>query len=141
MSRAVQQMFDGIAPTYDALNRVLSLGIDRSWRRRAIAALGEIRDRPVLDVCAGTLDLACHVYPVSKPDIITTHFGRVDVVVVARRGHPAFRKPLTVEGFSELGFSGSGAMAMLAISRQRRTNARARRTNVSSSASLIASAK
>ncbi|HEX4461982.1 MAG TPA: ubiquinone/menaquinone biosynthesis methyltransferase [Polyangia bacterium] len=58
MSRAVQQMFDGIAPTYDTLNRVLSLGIDRSWRRRAIAALGDVRDRPVLDVCAGTLDLA-----------------------------------------------------------------------------------
>ena len=58
MSREVQQMFDGIAPTYDTLNRVLSLGIDRSWRRRAIAALGDVRGRPVLDVCAGTLDLA-----------------------------------------------------------------------------------
>jgi demethylmenaquinone methyltransferase/2-methoxy-6-polyprenyl-1,4-benzoquinol methylase len=58
MSRAVQQMFDGIAPTYDTLNRVLSLGIDRSWRRRAIAALGDVRGRPVLDVCAGTLDLS-----------------------------------------------------------------------------------
>ena len=36
----VQQMFDGIAPTYDTLNRVLSLGIDQSWRTKAIAALG-----------------------------------------------------------------------------------------------------
>ncbi len=61
MSRAVQQMFDGIAPTYDTLNRVLSLGIDQSWRRRAIAALGAGRSlagRRVLDVCAGTLDLS-----------------------------------------------------------------------------------
>jgi ubiquinone/menaquinone biosynthesis methyltransferase len=58
MSRAVQQMFDGIAPTYDTLNRVLSLGIDQSWRRRAIAALGDVRGRKVLDVCAGTLDLS-----------------------------------------------------------------------------------
>ncbi len=58
MSRAVQQMFDGIAPTYDTLNRVLSLGIDQSWRRRAIAALGALQGRRVLDVCAGTLDLS-----------------------------------------------------------------------------------
>jgi ubiquinone/menaquinone biosynthesis methyltransferase len=58
MSRAVQQMFDGIAPTYDTLNRVLSLGIDQSWRRRAVVALGDIYGRRVLDVCAGTLDLS-----------------------------------------------------------------------------------
>lgn len=58
MSRAVQQMFDGIAPTYDALNRVLSLGIDQGWRRKAVAALGEVRGKRVLDVCAGTLDLS-----------------------------------------------------------------------------------
>lgn len=57
MSAQVQRMFDGIAPTYDALNRVLSLGIDQRWRRRAVARLGDVRGRPVLDVCAGTLDL------------------------------------------------------------------------------------
>jgi demethylmenaquinone methyltransferase/2-methoxy-6-polyprenyl-1,4-benzoquinol methylase len=57
----VQQMFDRIAPTYDTLNRVLSLGIDQSWRKKAIAALGadtRLAGRRVLDVCAGTLDLA-----------------------------------------------------------------------------------
>ena len=36
MSVEVQRMFDGIAPTYDALNRVLSLGIDQGWRRKAV---------------------------------------------------------------------------------------------------------
>src|SRR5579862_7552776 len=51
-------MFGAIAPTYDALNRVLSLGVDQSWRRRAVAALGGLRGRRVLDVCAGTLDLS-----------------------------------------------------------------------------------
>jgi demethylmenaquinone methyltransferase / 2-methoxy-6-polyprenyl-1,4-benzoquinol methylase len=58
MSVAVKDMFDGIAPTYDALNRVLSLGIDQRWRRRAVAALGDVRGRRVLDICAGTLDLS-----------------------------------------------------------------------------------
>lgn len=58
MSEAVQEMFERIAPTYDLLNRVLSFGIDRGWRRRAVAALGDVRGRRVVDLCAGTLDLS-----------------------------------------------------------------------------------
>ena len=51
-------MFDAIARRYDALNHLLSAGLDRRWRRRAIAALALTdRDR-VLDVCTGTADLA-----------------------------------------------------------------------------------
>jgi demethylmenaquinone methyltransferase / 2-methoxy-6-polyprenyl-1,4-benzoquinol methylase len=51
-------MFDAIAPRYDLLNHVLSLGIDRRWRRRAIRSLS-LTDRDVLlDVCAGTADVA-----------------------------------------------------------------------------------
>jgi len=56
----VQRIFSDIAPRYDLLNRVLSLGIDRLWRRSAIAALGWSR-RPAgayLDLCAGTLDVS-----------------------------------------------------------------------------------
>lgn len=55
----VQQMFGDIAPRYDLLNRVLSLGIDRAWRRKALEALSW-RDKPrgaYLDLCAGTLDV------------------------------------------------------------------------------------
>jgi demethylmenaquinone methyltransferase/2-methoxy-6-polyprenyl-1,4-benzoquinol methylase len=56
----VQRIFADIAPRYDLLNRVLSFGIDRSWRRAAVRALGWER-RPAgcyLDVCAGTLDVS-----------------------------------------------------------------------------------
>lgn len=55
----VQQMFGDIAPRYDLLNRVLSLGIDRAWRRRALAALGWTAQPAgvYLDLCAGTLDV------------------------------------------------------------------------------------
>jgi ubiquinone/menaquinone biosynthesis methyltransferase len=74
MSRAVQQMFDGIAPTYDRLNRVLSLGIDQSWRRRAVAALGDVAGRRVLDICAGTLDLA-QIAHAAGAKVIATDFS------------------------------------------------------------------
>jgi demethylmenaquinone methyltransferase/2-methoxy-6-polyprenyl-1,4-benzoquinol methylase len=77
MSRAVQQMFDGIAPTYDTLNRVLSLGIDQSWRRKAVKALGAgtgLAGRRVLDVCAGTLDLASLALDAGA-EVIATDFS------------------------------------------------------------------
>ena len=56
----VQRMFSQIAPRYDLLNRVLSLGIDRSWRRRTLTRLGWERrpDGTYLDLCAGTLDVS-----------------------------------------------------------------------------------
>ena len=51
-------MFDAIAPRYDVLNHVLSAGIDRYWRRRAIRSLRLTGRERVLDVCTGTADLA-----------------------------------------------------------------------------------
>jgi demethylmenaquinone methyltransferase/2-methoxy-6-polyprenyl-1,4-benzoquinol methylase len=54
----VQQMFGQIAGRYDLLNRVLSLGIDRSWRRKTVKLVPPVGDAPILDVCTGTADLA-----------------------------------------------------------------------------------
>lgn len=54
----VEQMFDAIAPRYDLLNRVLSLGIDQRWRTQAIRLLDADRPQRVLDVATGTADLA-----------------------------------------------------------------------------------
>jgi demethylmenaquinone methyltransferase/2-methoxy-6-polyprenyl-1,4-benzoquinol methylase len=51
-------MFDAIAPRYDLLNHVLSAGMDRGWRNRAIDALELTQQARVLDVCTGTGDLA-----------------------------------------------------------------------------------
>jgi demethylmenaquinone methyltransferase/2-methoxy-6-polyprenyl-1,4-benzoquinol methylase len=51
-------MFDAIAPRYDLLNHVLSVGLDRRWRATAIAALDLPAGARVLDVCTGTADLA-----------------------------------------------------------------------------------
>jgi demethylmenaquinone methyltransferase/2-methoxy-6-polyprenyl-1,4-benzoquinol methylase len=53
----VRAMFDRIAPVYDAMNRVMTAGLDRSWRRVAVEAVVQPGDR-VLDACCGTGDLA-----------------------------------------------------------------------------------
>lgn len=52
------EMFDAIAARYDLLNRVLSLGIDRVWRRRTVDALELGPNARVLDLATGTADLA-----------------------------------------------------------------------------------
>jgi demethylmenaquinone methyltransferase/2-methoxy-6-polyprenyl-1,4-benzoquinol methylase len=54
----IAHMFDAIAPRYDLLNHVLSAGMDRGWRNRAIDALELTQQARVLDVCTGTGDLA-----------------------------------------------------------------------------------
>ncbi len=55
---AVERMFSAIAPRYDFLNRLLSAGYDRAWRRQAVAATALPREGILLDVCTGTADLA-----------------------------------------------------------------------------------
>ena len=56
-SEGVRSMFDRIAPVYDAMNRVMTAGLDRRWRREAAEAVVRPGDR-VLDACCGTGDLA-----------------------------------------------------------------------------------
>jgi demethylmenaquinone methyltransferase/2-methoxy-6-polyprenyl-1,4-benzoquinol methylase len=59
-ARQVQRIFSEIAPRYDLLNHVLSLNIDRRWRKAAVARLdwGRVPGGTYLDACAGTFDLA-----------------------------------------------------------------------------------
>lgn len=54
----ISRMFDAIAGRYDLLNTVLSAGLDRYWRRRAIATLALTGRERLLDVCTGTADVA-----------------------------------------------------------------------------------
>lgn len=51
-------MFDNIAPTYDRLNHLLSMNIDRIWRRRTVNAVAKSAPATILDVATGTGDLA-----------------------------------------------------------------------------------
>lgn len=54
----VEAMFDRIAPRYDLMNRVMTFGVDQTWRRCAIAALGLRSGDRVLDLACGSGDLA-----------------------------------------------------------------------------------
>ncbi|WP_462318439.1 bifunctional demethylmenaquinone methyltransferase/2-methoxy-6-polyprenyl-1,4-benzoquinol methylase UbiE [Marinilabilia sp.] len=64
----VQSMFDRIAPRYDLLNRLLSFGIDKIWRKNVVKQLKDLKGPMVLDVATGTGDLAleiCKIDPVA----------------------------------------------------------------------------
>jgi demethylmenaquinone methyltransferase/2-methoxy-6-polyprenyl-1,4-benzoquinol methylase len=66
----VSTMFNNIARYYDFLNHFLSLGIDRRWRRKAIATLKDLQPKQILDVATGTGDLAIEAYAQLKPEKI-----------------------------------------------------------------------
>lgn len=68
-STRVQQMFGQIAGRYDFLNRVLSLGIDRSWRRKTVQLVPPEGSAPILDVCTGTADLALAYWRASRGQV------------------------------------------------------------------------
>jgi demethylmenaquinone methyltransferase/2-methoxy-6-polyprenyl-1,4-benzoquinol methylase len=55
---AVRAMFDRIAPRYDLLNRVMTLKVDQAWRRRLLSDLAPRSGESLLDLCAGTMDVA-----------------------------------------------------------------------------------
>ena len=55
---AVRQLFDQIAPRYDQLNDLLSLGLHRLWKRQAVAWIRPAAGQHLLDLCCGTGDLA-----------------------------------------------------------------------------------
>ncbi len=66
----VEQMFDKIAPKYDLLNRVLSLGIDQYWRKRALGYFTYNPPRIMLDVATGTADVAIMAAKILNPEQI-----------------------------------------------------------------------
>lgn len=66
----VSNMFNNIAPKYDLLNRVLSLGIDKIWRKRAINILKKNNPSVILDVATGTADVAISTANIIQPESI-----------------------------------------------------------------------
>jgi demethylmenaquinone methyltransferase/2-methoxy-6-polyprenyl-1,4-benzoquinol methylase len=82
-SRKVREMFTHIAPRYDLLNHLLSLDLDRLWRKRAARRLQSIlqhQNAMVLDLCCGTGDLALALARVGPASIVGADFSRAMLV-------------------------------------------------------------
>ena len=105
-SRYVQRTFSEIAPRYDLLNHLLSLNIDRAWRRKAIAEL-RVERKPAgnyLDLCAGTLDVSAMIADVNPASrIVGADFAEPmlragSTKIAGKRVHPvtadALRLPI-----------------------------------------------
>ena len=81
----VSEMFNRIAPWYDLLNRVLSAGIDRQWRRRAIDLLQDSQPRLILDVATGTADVALETAKKLRPEKIIGIDISTDMLAIGRQ--------------------------------------------------------
>ena len=72
----VQKMFGEIAPSYDRMNHLLSMNVDRYWRRKTVKKLQPNQTDPILDCCTGTGDLAFALarYTQGKVPVMATDF-------------------------------------------------------------------
>lgn len=87
----VRAMFGRITPRYDLLNRVLSMGLDRSWRRRAVAELGLGPGQGAVDLCCGSGDLAAEIAAVTGPEGVVGVDFCEPMLAEARRKYPGIR--------------------------------------------------
>jgi demethylmenaquinone methyltransferase/2-methoxy-6-polyprenyl-1,4-benzoquinol methylase len=101
----VRQMFGEIAPRYDFLNHLLSLGVDVYWRWQAVRKVQPSGDAPILDLCTGTGDLALAYYKAGK--------GRTPVVGAD------FCRAMLLAGRSKARQAGAGGVAFVEADAQR----------------------
>ena len=78
-------MFDKISGKYDLLNKVLSLGIDRKWRAKALSLLLPVKPADLLDVATGTGDMAFMAEQMLSPETITGIDLSAGMLDVARK--------------------------------------------------------
>jgi len=57
----IQSMFNAVAPKYDFLNRLLSVGCDRFWRKAAVSEFKSLENKTILDVATGTADIPLEI--------------------------------------------------------------------------------
>lgn len=83
--KQVEQMFDNIASTYDALNHRLSWDIDKGWRRKAISQLLPYEPKKMLDVATGTGDFAIQAVRMLHPEHLTGADISEEMMKIGRR--------------------------------------------------------
>ena len=95
-SRSVREMFTKIAPRYDLLNHLLSLQLDRMWRRRTARRLAGILARPdatVLDLCCGTGDLGMALAGAGRARVIGVDFAHAMLLLAREKSAGEARAP------------------------------------------------
>ena len=70
--RPLYGMFTAVPPHYDLVNKIITLGLDKSWRQRAAEECLASRPEKVLDLCCGTADLAINIARICRYDIEIT---------------------------------------------------------------------
>jgi demethylmenaquinone methyltransferase/2-methoxy-6-polyprenyl-1,4-benzoquinol methylase len=88
-AEGVQRMFDRIAPVYDAMNRVMTAGLDQRWRRATVREAVRAGDR-VLDACCGTGDLAVAATKAGAGEVVGVDFS-ARMLERARRKAPGLQ--------------------------------------------------
>jgi len=98
---SIQRMFDEVAPTYDFLNHLLSLGIDNYWRAKATGKAKKILEKNpaprILDVATGTGDLADSMAKISGAEVTALDLSP-EMLAIARKKYP---KITFLEGYAE----------------------------------------
>jgi demethylmenaquinone methyltransferase / 2-methoxy-6-polyprenyl-1,4-benzoquinol methylase len=99
--KAIRSMFDDVAPSYDFLNHLLSLGIDNYWRARACRTARNLigtNDEPrILDVATGTGDLAASMAKIPGAKVTALDLSP-EMLVIARKKYPGIT---FLEGYAE----------------------------------------
>ncbi len=90
----VADMFNNIAGKYDFLNHFLSMGIDKGWRKKAIAEIARVQPKNILDVATGTGDLA-----IAASKLQPQHITGVDI---AEQMLEVGRKKLQQQGLDKM---------------------------------------
>jgi demethylmenaquinone methyltransferase/2-methoxy-6-polyprenyl-1,4-benzoquinol methylase len=93
----VAAMFDGIAGKYDFLNHLLSMGIDKGWRRKAIRKIGAKNPARILDVATGTGDMAIAAAKAIPGAVITGVDISEGMLEVGRKKLSGFEGRITLE--------------------------------------------
>ncbi len=104
-ARVVTAMFDAIAPRYDLVNRIMTMGLDIGWRRRAVAALGLEPGADVVDLACGTGDLCFALRRLAlRPVGVDLSAG---MLAASRGGVPLVRADVCTLPFDDACFDGA----------------------------------
>lgn len=101
---SMQAMFDNIAPTYDQLNHILSLNIDKIWRKKAVKRLRKSHPHTVLDLACGTGDSSIALARAGIPKVVGIDLSEKMLEIAQEKAR--------IQGINTIGFQTGDALAL-----------------------------